>query len=200
MKTLVRTLVGTFLSTVLSQNFVFAEGVKIYDRPPSAEEMAKILFPKSSKNNGDKPAKSVAIKTRSISFGKPKMPEPDLSQVEATSEENNSIGLPIKFGYNSAQILPESLPFLNEVGKMLSMSDHMGERLVVEGHTDASGSQGYNQYLSEKRAEAVRKYLTSNFNIADNRLFINGMGESQPVPGVDPYAAVNRRVQFYRAP
>lgn len=200
MKRLDKTLFGAFLVAILWPYGSQAQGVKVYDQPPSAEEMAKILFPKTSGKNPENTAKPKAIKTRSISFGKPKLPEPDLSQVNPSSEENNSIGLPIKFGYNSAQILPESVPFLNEVGKMLSMGDYANERLVVEGHTDASGSEGYNQYLSEKRAEAVKNYLTANFNIVGDRLFINGMGEKQPLPGADPYAAVNRRVQFYRAP
>lgn len=190
--------IGALLVVGLWQTNLHAKDVIMYDRPPSAEEMGNILFSKPSSAGGLLEARP-KIKTRSISFGKTEIPEPDLNQAKAIAEEKNSIGLPIKFGYDSTEILPESLPFLDEVGKMLGMAEYAGEKLVVEGHTDASGSQAYNQYLSERRAMAVKTYLTRNFNINGIRLTVNGMGESQPLKGFDPFAAVNRRVQFYRA-
>ena len=61
-----------------------------------------------------------------------------------------AIGLPIKFGYNSDQILSESKEYLDVVGEMLNLSDYASERLVIEGHTDASGSDRYNEKLSKK--------------------------------------------------
>lgn len=188
-----KTLGGIFLLTTLLQGGVQAQGVKMYSgAPPSAEEMANILFakPAGTENPG--------IKMRSISFGKATKPASTYTQ--ATPQNKNSVGLPIKFGYNSSDILAESMPFLDEIGRMLGMSDYAQKKLVVEGHTDASGSKGYNQYLSERRAEAVKVYLMSNHNISENRLFVNGMGENQPLPDQDAYAAVNRRVQFYSAP
>lgn len=193
-----KTLKGVILLTAVWQFNAQAEGVKMYtDRPPSAEEMAKILFA-----NPDSPAatKPTGFKTRSINFSKTKIPEPSLAEAKQASESGNRVGLPIEFGYNSTEILTKSLPFLDQVGKMMSMPDLADKRIVVEGHTDASGSQQYNQYLSERRAEAVKTYLMNKFNVAESRLFVNGMGENQPLEGYDPYAAVNRRVQFYQAP
>ncbi|NOR68202.1 MAG: OmpA family protein [Methylomarinum sp.] len=169
-----------------------AQAVKMYsDKAPSAEEMGSILF-----SNQPAEMKPAGIKMRSISFGKPK----NLSEPKAVSQQSSTIGLPIKFGYNSSEILNESKPFLNEIGRMLSLPDFSGEKLLIEGHTDASGSENYNRYLSERRAESVKNYLRNNFNIASNRLFVTGMGESQSLPGVDPFAAVNRRVQFRKSP
>ena len=172
-----------------------AQTVKMYsDKAPSAEEMGSILF---SNQPAEMPAmKPAGIKMRSISFGKPK----NLPESKAVSQQSSTIGLPIKFGYNSSEILNESKPFLNEIGRMLSLPDFSGEKLLIEGHTDASGSENYNRYLSERRAESVKNYLRNNFNIASNRLFVTGMGESQSLPGVDPFAAVNRRVQFRKSP
>ena len=83
---------------------------------------------------------------------------------------------------------------------MLSSPDYANEKLLIEGHTDSKGSDQYNQYLSEKRAESVKKYLRENFNIASNRLFVTGMGESQPLNNVKSSSSANRRVQFRRAP
>ena len=170
---------------------VYAEDVKMYERPPSAAEMGNILF---SNNAAPK------IKTRSISFGKSKPVAEEQPQQKELAESSNTIGLPIKFGYNSTQILPESMPFLDEVGNMLSLEEFSEEKLVIEGHTDAAGSDKYNRYLSKKRAESVKNYLAKNFQITDNRLYVSGKGESSPLKGMDPYDGVNRRVQFYRAP
>lgn len=177
-----------------------AQDVKMYTgSAPSAEEMGKILF---SPQASDAPAmQSDRIKMRSINFGKSNNSQPELpKQAAVASQQDSAVGLPIKFGYNSAEILEDSKSFLNEIGRMLSMPDFASEKLVIEGHTDASGSDKYNMYLSERRAESVKVFLRNNFNIASNRLFVTGMGESQPLSGVAPNAAVNRRVQFRKAP
>lgn len=177
-------------------NVVYAQGVKMYSgNAPSAEEMGGILFSKQPDEvSNTKPA---GIKMRSISFGKPQSaPQP----VVAEPQQGSTIGLPIKFAYNSAEVLNESKPFLNEIGRMLSLPNFASERLLIEGHTDAGGSENYNQYLSERRAQSVKKYLMNNFSIASNRMFVTGLGESQPLAGVNPSAGVNRRVQFRKAP
>lgn len=191
--------IGLLLLSSFCYGSVQAEDVKMFtDRAPSAAEMGNILF--SGQGNQDGLSKAGGMKMRSISFGKAKSFEPKVSHQQNAAQSKNSIGLPIKFGYNSSEILSDSLPFLDEVGKMLTMPDYAQKKLVVEGHTDASGSKRYNQYLSEKRAAAVKGYLMTRYNISENRLFVNGMGENHPLSGMSPYAAVNRRVQFYSAP
>jgi outer membrane protein OmpA-like peptidoglycan-associated protein len=64
------------------------------------------------------------------------------------------------------------------VGKVLGEY----EKTVVEvaGHTDSTGSESYNQSLSERRASSVSSYLTSQGVIQD-RLITVGMGELRPV-------------------
>ena len=69
--------------------------------------------------------------------------------------------------------------------------------MTIVGHTDAKGSEQYNQALSERRAGAVRAYLTAEFGVASEQLEIVGEGEREPVSGSDPYAADNRRVEFH---
>jgi len=168
------------------QGAVNAEQVKTYSGgAPSAAEMGNILF---SKPAGQQPQK---IKTRSISL------TPTSNQ---QSPSVSTFSLPIKFAYNSAKLLEESKRSINEIGKMMSLSEYSNEKLLIEGHTDAGGSENYNRYLSQKRAESVKKYLKRNYNIASSRLFITGMGESQPLSGTDPYSSTNRRVQFRKAP
>lgn len=171
-----------------------AEQVRMYDAPPSAEEMGKVLF--GEQTNGT----PGAMKMRSINF-QPKRNEraDDLATAERVETEKTSIGLPIKFAYNSDEILPESLPFLEEVGKMMTMSDFADKRLIIEGHTDAVGSASYNLDLSRRRAQAVRNYLARTYGVSSSRLTTKGLGKSKPLPGRDPFDAVNRRVQFYSA-
>jgi outer membrane protein OmpA-like peptidoglycan-associated protein len=151
----------------------FAREVKMFDYLPSAEEMGKIIFSKSRTGG----------KTRSIK----------LSKVD-------TVGLPIGFSFNSAGILDQSIPFIDEIGEMLILEKFSSEKLVVEGHTDASGPQQYNYHLSERRAHAVKKYLIKRYQISPKRLFVAAQGEKSPLQGKNPFDGVNRRVQFYRAP
>lgn len=69
--------------------------------------------------------------------------------------------------------------------------------IQVIGHTDANGSDDYNQKLSERRANAVINFLSAN-KINTSRLTARGMGESDPVAGNDTEEgkAQNRRVEF----
>jgi outer membrane protein OmpA-like peptidoglycan-associated protein len=69
--------------------------------------------------------------------------------------------------------------------------------IQVIGHTDANGSDDYNQKLSERRANAVINFLSAN-KINTSRLAAKGMGETDPVAGNDTEEgkAQNRRVEF----
>jgi outer membrane protein OmpA-like peptidoglycan-associated protein len=175
----------TLIITVLLNNQVLAEDQPmLFDNPVSAQEMGKILFAPEEP------------KTRSIHFVKSKKVS---NQTQQVAIESNSIGLPIKFALNSSRILPESRPFVEEIGKMLNIAEFSQEKLLIEGHTDASGMRSYNQKLSEKRSQAIKDYLVTNYQIDPERLSTLGRGEDRPIRGSNPYAGVNRRVQFYKA-
>lgn len=158
---------------------VAAGSVKMFQDVPSAKEMARLMFPE----------KTVQTKFRSIRLA----PKP--------SEQKESVGiaLPIQFAYNSAEIKRGAQPFLDEVGRMLNLAELKGERIVIEGHTDASGSEYYNVALSWQRAKAVQTYLVSAYAIAPGTLTIKGIGEAEPLSGYNPYDGLNRRVEFHRA-
>ncbi|MEO1878936.1 MAG: hypothetical protein ABGX40_03060, partial [Methylococcales bacterium] len=101
MFTLKKSLNGIFLLTSLWHGSIQAQDVKMYsDRAPSAEEMAYILF--STPENNAASAPPGAIKMRSINFSSANQHTPPLSQTPQTNQHGNSIGLPIKFAYNSA--------------------------------------------------------------------------------------------------
>ena len=63
-------------------------------------------------------------------------------------------------------------------------------------HTDAKGSEEYNARLSMRRALSVKRYLVAQHHIDATRLRPIGMGKYETLPGRDPLAPENRRVQF----
>ena len=101
----------------------------------------------------------------------------------------------VYFDFDKATIKPEGKAVLNEAAALLKKH----ERVVVEvaGHTDSVGSDAYNQGLSERRANAVKDYLTAQ-GVTATRLSAKGYGESQPVASNDTDAgrAENRRVEL----
>ena len=103
----------------------------------------------------------------------------------------------VHFDYDSYAIKPESFPTLDTIGQALV--EEMPEAIInVEGHTDADGSNEYNQTLSEQRAWSVKSYLVQKFGLDPNRLIIVGYGETAPIAGnnSDQGKAQNRRVEF----
>ncbi len=104
----------------------------------------------------------------------------------------------ILFEVGSNAILPESKPQLAEIGRALS--DQPKLALVIEGHTDSMGVADSNQVLSERRANAVRDYLVTNFKVAPARLTAVGYGSSRPIAANDTPEgrAHNRRVELVK--
>ena len=88
-----------------------------------------------------------------------------------------------------------SLSQLDELTKILNKYE--GASLTVEGHTDSNGSDAFNQTLSQKRADSVKRYLVEK-GIAETRLTGIGYGESKPVADNKKALgrAKNRRVEL----
>lgn len=110
------------------------------------------------------------------------------------------VALPIQFEYNSATISAASIPQLQRVAEALKDERLHSARILVEGHTDSSGAPGYNQSLSERRANSVKKYLSEQLGIDASHLIAKGAGQGKPLPGVsqdtEEGRAQNRRVEF----
>lgn len=68
-----------------------------------------------------------------------------------------------------------------EIDKLVNLlTDYPGASLIVDGHTDATGTEQYNQWLSEKRAESVKGYAVEK-GLDGSKISINGYGQSKPV-------------------
>jgi len=102
----------------------------------------------------------------------------------------------VNFDFDKSVIRPDSRPVLDEAVEVLR--ENLNVRISVEGHTDAVGSEVYNEQLSVRRAEAVFRYLV-NHGIAPERMEVIGYGESRPVADneSDSGRAQNRRVELH---
>ena len=116
-------------------------------------------------------------------------------EISAIAKDKPNIDLEITFDYNSANISTKSLPSVQALGKALTNPDLKGSTFVVAGHTDAAGGEAYNQDLSERRADSIKRYLTGKFSIAPADLVTVGYGKSKLKDHANPLAEVNRRVQ-----
>lgn len=101
----------------------------------------------------------------------------------------------VLFDTDKATLRAEAQSVLDEVATV--MMNNSGLDFRIEGHTDSSASEAYNQALSERRAQSVKNYLIRS-GIEANRLETEGFGETQPVaPNNSPEnMQLNRRVEI----
>ena len=158
--------------SALAQNAVhYREGQRV-----DPKEVAKILS-------------AAPVKTRSIRL---------LDQgATAPSQDGQgpSLSIPVRFGFDSAEIAESARPQLDALAAGIKLLPPE-QTVVVEGHTDAVGSDEYNKQLSQRRAASVKRYLVRVHGIEEQRLKEVGLGEQRPIEGADPQAPQNRRVQF----
>jgi outer membrane protein OmpA-like peptidoglycan-associated protein len=91
----------------------------------------------------------------------------------------DAIELRVEFDTNKSFVRPAYHDRIKEVADY--MKRHTDVDAVIEGHTDSRGSDTYNQALSQRRADSVRKYLIDKFGISASRLTAKGYGESKPI-------------------
>ena len=109
--------------------------------------------------------------------------------------ETVRVELDVKFDFDKANVKPESQADIKALADF--MNQYPQTTTVVEGHTDARGTDAYNQKLSERRANAVREVLVNQYGVDANRVNAVGYGESRPVAdnASDAGRAINRRVE-----
>ena len=105
----------------------------------------------------------------------------------------SAFDLVVKFKYNSDVLEPEAKLNLDEFAKALKTPQLSAQSFMVEGHTDAAGTPGYNLNLSQRRAQAVVRYLGDR-GVSATKLVARGYGQSRPI-APDPLSGDNRRVE-----
>ncbi len=195
---------------------VAADEVIIYQGVPSAEEVSDVLFGSGksvvdgqrtrSFRSTEPVARTEPGRTRAIRLHEPKnqIPPETGTQIAAATDDvpvdqtsGVGLGFNLQFAFDSVELLPESKPYIDRLGEVMGAAENQDKTLLILGHTDAIGSDIYNSALSEDRAQAVRSYLATTWNIPASRLQIEGAGETQPLSGTDPADGINRRVEFY---
>jgi outer membrane protein OmpA-like peptidoglycan-associated protein len=116
-------------------------------------------------------------------------------EIATIVKDKPKIDLEINFDYNSADISAKSMSSVQALGRALTNPDLKGSTFVVAGYTDAAGGESYNQELSERRADAIKKYLSDRYGIAGSDLVTVGYGKSKLKDPANPMAEANRRVQ-----
>jgi outer membrane protein OmpA-like peptidoglycan-associated protein len=126
--------------------------------------------------------------TRSLSNG-------ERDQIADMVQDKPKIDLEINFDYNSDRISAKSLPSVQTLGRALANPELKGSTFIVAGHTDAAGGDAYNQELSERRADSIKRYLVEKAGIPAADLVTVGYGRTKLKDSANPLSEVNRRVQ-----
>ena len=126
-------------------------------------------------------------KTRSLSLG-------EREKVATIAQDKPKIDLEINFEFNSDEISKSAMPTVEALAKALTDSAIKGSTFLVAGYTDAKGSEPYNQELSERRTDAVKRILVQKYGIAADTLMTAGYGKTHLKNASDPFAGENRRV------
>jgi len=101
----------------------------------------------------------------------------------------------VNFAFDSSNLTSTAQANLDKLAKVLA--DNPDTNINIYGHTDSKGTDAYNLSLSQRRADAVKAYLSGK-GIASNRMITKGEGEAMPVASNDTEEgrAKNRRVEF----
>lgn len=132
--------------------------------------------------------RNVRGKTRSLSMG-------DRDHLAEIAAKRPKIDLDINFDFDSAAVTLRTEPQLHSLGKALTSDELAGSVIMLGGHTDGKGSDAYNHDLSERRAEAVKRFLIETYKIPAANLVAAGYGKEGYKNSADPFAPENRRVE-----
>jgi outer membrane protein OmpA-like peptidoglycan-associated protein len=109
----------------------------------------------------------------------------ELEDITAPAEETDRelrfrLSADVLFDFDSPELRPEAEPVLQALAERL-LGDFAGAEVRIEGHTDAVGSESYNQDLALRRAESVKMWLVERGGIDAGRITTSGLGEAAPV-------------------
>lgn len=108
-------------------------------------------------------------------------------------DEADQVNIRVAFDFDSAVLRDSEKPKLAELCKAITQIEGV---FRIVGHTDASGSDAYNEKLSLLRAEEVKRYLVSDCGLPSDRLQAVGVGKRFLFNNDDPRSEENRRVEF----
>jgi len=184
-------------ATILLGAGILAPTTSSAQSTPSTEQIIESLTPTSRPG-----ATPRGIRLEPAGASQPSTPaqtprQPQAPRPVQTPNSAPSISLTVQFANGSAELTPQAVQVLDNLGRALSNQALVDYRFRIEGHTDTVGSRQYNNTLSDRRAAAVVDYLANNFHVDRSRVEAIGMGkDGLLVPTADQTAEPrNRRVQ-----
>lgn len=152
--------------------------ISINSPNPKVEDVENALFPKEVVALKDECAQMEKIGLRCQSV----IPKSSLDTIQVT------------FARGSALLTDEGKGFLRSVGSALQRKAGVWKSLIIEGHTDATGSDGANRRLSQQRADSVKSFLQAEFGL--NNIETTGRSSDKLRDAENPSSGLNRRVEF----
>jgi outer membrane protein OmpA-like peptidoglycan-associated protein len=168
---------------------------------PSVDQIIKALTPNLTRSLTTSPAESARNAeetqfldtlrnrtTRSLTLD-------EREKLATFAEDKPNIDINMNFEYNSTELAPSEMSKARTLGEALSSSVLKGSTFLVEGHTDAKGGNTFNQKLSERRADTVKRFLVEHYRIPAANLVAVGYGKTKLKNKNNPFGAENRRVR-----
>jgi outer membrane protein OmpA-like peptidoglycan-associated protein len=207
------------MTTAFGEEQAFAENIAIKTPETKIAETTKTTPAVSAETSKTEPAKSDVVESETTEMKpiiaetkKPNAVEPETTvakaeekieepAVNACQERLNTAmqNKKILFANNRAEIRAASFPLLNDIGSIIKECKDVvsNKGISINGHTDSRGRDSYNQALSERRAKAVKSYLTKK-GVSSALMKAKGYGETQPIADnkTDAGRAQNRRITF----
>jgi OOP family OmpA-OmpF porin len=157
------------------------------DKPPSVDDIIQGLGDGGTSNapatRALRPGAAVSANAPLTAPAQPAAPRPA------------SISMQIKFDFNSDAISASSQSTVSNLAQAMKSPELASRQFTIVGHTDGKGSAAYNQALSERRAQSVKRELMRG-GVPAERLQATGRGMSQLLNTSDPSAGENRRVEI----
>lgn len=192
------------VSVLFGDNAAVLEGVSVsQDKKFDVPELVDFSFIKNGQNALPDEYGSGAIGQRRIPMDVNTESVTDASVSDRGETSALNVSSDVLFEFDSDKLNKDAQKAIDSVTEELKKSAQ-GQKVVVEGHTDDEGNEGYNQGLSERRAESVKKAVEPKLSGAGIQLETKGFGETKPIaPNRDGKGnpikknqAKNRRVSF----
>lgn len=188
--------------SLLATGLALATGIgsALTAEQPSVDQIIKALTPNLTRSLTISPAESarngdetqfldtLRNRTNSLTLN-------EREKIATIVRDKPSIAIEINFEFNSAALAPSAMSTARTLGEALSSADLKGSTFIVEGHTDAKGGETFNQRLSERRAEAINRFLVEHYGIPAANLVAVGYGKTKLKNKDNPFGAENRRVR-----
>ncbi len=200
---------STIAALIIIPSFLVAAPASAQSNP-SVDQIIKSLTPMgdvsrsatrgirlSPSTSAPAEARSSALPITQASAKATKSPDAETTAAQPQPTAAPSVNLTVNFALGSAELTPQAIKTLDDLGKALSSDVLANFRFRVEGHTDTVGTREFNRSLSERRAAVVVEYIVEKYKVPAGRLEPAGLGADHPlVQTADQVAeARNRRVQ-----